>query len=129
MRRSRSARRGGSPRAPASCRSAPTCPATPSPASLPEPPADTADPADRALAREQHAQRVNDVARLKPREREALYLKALGHSYEEIAALTNASYTAVNRRISEGRARLRKLARERDTRSEAEAGRNPAPQA
>jgi RNA polymerase sigma factor (sigma-70 family) len=100
------------------------------PGILPEPPGDTTDPADRAVAREQHAQRVNDFARLKPREREALYLKALGHSYQEIAALTNASYTAVNRRISEGRARLRQLARERDTPSEAEeGGEDPAPQA
>jgi RNA polymerase sigma factor (sigma-70 family) len=89
-------------------------PGDPEPGIVPEPPGDTADPADRAIAREQHSQRVNDFARLKPREREALYLKALGHSYQEIAALTNASYTAVNRRINEGRARLRKLARERD---------------
>jgi DNA-directed RNA polymerase specialized sigma24 family protein len=40
--------------------------------------------------------------RLKPREREALYLKALGHSYHEIAALTDATYTAVNRRLARG---------------------------
>ena len=58
---------------------------------MPEPPAATADPPDQAVARERHAQRVQDLARLKPREREALYLKALGHSYEGIAALTNAS--------------------------------------
>jgi RNA polymerase sigma factor (sigma-70 family) len=89
-------------------------PGDPEPGIVPEPPADTSDPADQAIARDQHAQRVNDLARLKPREREALYLKALGHSYQEIAALTNATYTAVNRRINEGRARLRKLARERD---------------
>ena len=130
MPRSPAGTRGGWPRAPASCRWAPTYPGKPSPASCPKPPGDSTDPADRAVAREQHAQRVNDFARLKPREREALYLKALGHSYQEIAALTNASYTAVNRRISEGRARLRKLARERDTRSEAEeGGEDPAPQA
>ena len=98
------------------------------PGIVPEPPAETADPADRAVAREHHAQRVNDFARLKAREREALYLKALGHSYQEIAALTNASYTAVNRRINEGRARLRKLARERDVQTGAgaeEGGEDP----
>ena len=41
------------------------------------------------------------------REREALYLKGLGYSYTEIMRLTGASYTAVNRRITEGRAALR----------------------
>jgi RNA polymerase sigma factor (sigma-70 family) len=87
----------------------------PEPGILAEPPGNTTDPADQAAAREQHAQCVEDFARLQPREREALYLKALGHSCQEIAALTNASYMAVNRRINEGRARLRKLARERDT--------------
>ena len=92
-------------------------PGDPEPGILSEPPADTTDPADRAAAREHHAQRVQDLARLKPREREALYLKALGHSYQEIAALTNASMTAVNRRLTEGRGRLRKLALERDTRT------------
>ena len=89
-------------------------PGDPEPGIVPEPPTGTTDPADRAAAREQHAQRVQDLARLKPREREALYLKALGHSYQEIGSLTNASYAAVNRRISEGRARLRELARERE---------------
>jgi DNA-directed RNA polymerase specialized sigma24 family protein len=63
-------------------------PGDPEPGIVPEPPADNADPADRVAAREQHAQRVQDLARLKPREREALYLKALGHSYQEIAALS-----------------------------------------
>ena len=106
-------------------------PGDPEPGIASEPPANTSDPADRALVREQHAQRVNDFARLKPREREALYLKALGQ--QEIAALTNASFTAVNRRINEGRARLRKLARERDTQTgggdrEGEGGEDP-PQA
>ena len=100
-------------------------PGDPEPGTVPEPPADTADPADRAVAREQHAQRVNDFARLKPREREALYLKALGHSYQEIAALTNASYTAVNRRINEGRAtaaQARPRARRADRRRGEEGG-------
>ena len=70
-------------------------PGDPEPGIAPEPPADTTDPADRVVAREQHAQRGQDLARLKPREREALYLKALGHSYREICELTNASHTKV----------------------------------
>jgi hypothetical protein len=41
---------------------------------------------------------------LKPRQREALYLKGLGYRYTEIMRLTGATYTAVNRRITEGRA-------------------------
>jgi DNA-directed RNA polymerase specialized sigma24 family protein len=45
---------------------------------------------------------------LKPSEREALYLKGLGYSYREIMQLTGASYTAVNRRLAEGRAALRR---------------------
>ena len=50
---------------------------------------------------------------LKPREREALYLFGLGYSYHEIAQITNATYTAVNRRITEGRAALRRRSVER----------------
>ena len=65
-------------------------PDDPEPGILPEPPADTTDPADQAAAREQHAQRVEDFARLEPREREALYLKALGYRYQEIAELSRA---------------------------------------
>jgi len=45
---------------------------------------------------------------LKPREREALYLKGLGYSYREIMRLTGSTYTAVNRCITEGRAALRR---------------------
>jgi DNA-directed RNA polymerase specialized sigma24 family protein len=56
---------------------------------LPEP----ADPDDRsaeqrALARIEHDERVDAVETLKPREREALYLKGLGYSYHEIAKLS-----------------------------------------
>jgi RNA polymerase sigma factor (sigma-70 family) len=86
----------------------------PEPGIVTEPADDTSDPGDVVAARDQYTQRVRDLALLKPREREALYLKALGYSYHEIAQLTNATYTAVNRRINEGRARLRKLAREHD---------------
>jgi DNA-directed RNA polymerase specialized sigma24 family protein len=61
---------------------------------------------DHALARLEHCERLAAVATLKPREREALYLKGLGYSYKEIQRLTNSSYTAVNRRITEGRRAL-----------------------
>jgi RNA polymerase sigma factor (sigma-70 family) len=75
---------------------------------VPEPGDTDAPGADeRALELIEHAQRVRAFRRLKPREREALYLKALGYSYAEIMQLTGATYTAVNRRISEGRAALR----------------------
>jgi len=90
-------------------------PGDPEPGVWPEPFSDASDPADRVIAREHHTQRAADFARLKPRERQALYLQALGHRYQEIAALTDSTYTAVNRRIAEGRARLRALAHDRDT--------------
>jgi DNA-directed RNA polymerase specialized sigma24 family protein len=61
---------------------------------LNEPAALTHDPLERAIA-------------LKPRERRDLLLLAGGHSYQQIAELTGSSYTAVNRRINEGRAHLR----------------------
>jgi RNA polymerase sigma factor (sigma-70 family) len=44
---------------------------------------------------------------LKPAEREALGLLALGYSYREICELTGWTYTKVNRCIREGRAALR----------------------
>jgi RNA polymerase sigma factor (sigma-70 family) len=75
---------------------------------MPEPGNVDAPGADeRALERIEHGERIQAFRQLKPREREALYLKALGHSYNEIGELTGASYTAVNRRIAEGRAVLR----------------------
>ncbi len=40
---------------------------------------------------------------LKPQERRALWLRAQGHTYKEIAAMTSWSYTKVNRAITEGR--------------------------
>jgi RNA polymerase sigma factor (sigma-70 family) len=47
------------------------------------------------------------LARLRPAERTALGLFAVGYSYREICALTGWTYTRVNRCIAEGRARLR----------------------
>ena len=43
------------------------------------------------------------LQRLKPQELRALWLKAQGHSYAEIAALEGWTYTKVNRCITEGR--------------------------
>src|SRR3954447_25133664 len=43
------------------------------------------------------------LRRLKPQERRALWLRAEGHSYQEIAEITSWSYTKVNRCITEGR--------------------------
>jgi DNA-directed RNA polymerase specialized sigma24 family protein len=55
-----------------------------------------------------------DLRALKATQQRALCLRGLGYSYREICQLTAATYTAVNRRITEGRAALRRLARERD---------------
>jgi len=76
---------------------------------LPEPAGADADPLDLAVAAELHRVRVDSLEVLKPHERQALGLQALGYRYDEIAALTGCSYTAVNRRLSEGRARLRRV--------------------
>lgn len=82
---------------------------------LPEPAATTNWSVDElAAAHLEHAERVTDIAALKPAERTALYLQALGYRYREIGTATGATYTAVNRRITEGRARLRRLARDRE---------------
>ena len=43
------------------------------------------------------------LQRLKPQELRALWLRALGHSYNDIAAMTGWSYTKVNRCLTEGR--------------------------
>jgi DNA-directed RNA polymerase specialized sigma24 family protein len=84
------------------------------PGEHPEPAADIRTIPDQVVARMQHAQRIADLATIKPNDRRALYLKALGYRYREIMQITGASYTAVNRRIAEGRRAMRKLERERD---------------
>jgi DNA-directed RNA polymerase specialized sigma24 family protein len=81
---------------------------------LPEPAGAAPSADEQAIARIEHAQRVADLRTLKARERRDLYLQALGYRYKEIADLTASSYTAVNRRLAEGRAHLRRLAREHD---------------
>jgi DNA-directed RNA polymerase specialized sigma24 family protein len=57
---------------------------------------------------------------LKPRERRDPYLHALGYRYNEIAESTGSSYTAINRRLTEGRARLRALERTRNAEAAAD---------
>ncbi|MFP5362883.1 MAG: sigma-70 family RNA polymerase sigma factor [Thermoleophilia bacterium] len=58
------------------------------------------------------------LQRLKPQELRALWLRAQGHSYNEIGALTGWSYTKVNRCLTEGRRSF--LARYADIESGAE---------
>jgi RNA polymerase sigma factor (sigma-70 family) len=50
------------------------------------------------------------LAQLKPDERRALSLKALGYSYTEIGELTGWTHTKINRCMAEGRKRLFALA-------------------
>jgi len=65
------------------------------------------DPLERALDAELHTTRRERFATLKPREQRDLLLKAAGYRYREIAALTSSTHTAINRRLTKGRARLR----------------------
>lgn len=60
-----------------------------------------------ATADAKHIRRA--LAQLKPNERRALSMLALGYSYKDIARHTGWTYTKVNRCITEGRARLRRL--------------------
>jgi RNA polymerase sigma factor (sigma-70 family) len=72
-----------------------------------EPTGPASDPLDRAIELDEHRDRRERFATASAREREALLLHALGYRYKEISAITGASYTAVNRRITEGRRRVR----------------------
>jgi RNA polymerase sigma factor (sigma-70 family) len=49
------------------------------------------------------ARAAEALQRLKPQEVQALWLKAQGHSYREIASITGWTYTKVNRCLTEGR--------------------------
>jgi DNA-directed RNA polymerase specialized sigma24 family protein len=80
---------------------------------LPEPASMHAGVDELAAAHLEHVERVAELSALKPAERTALYLQALGYRYDEIASATDASYTAVNRRLTQGRAQLRRGARDR----------------
>jgi DNA-directed RNA polymerase specialized sigma24 family protein len=57
----------------------------------------------------EHAADLHALKTLKLPERQGLFLKALGYRYHEIAQLTGSTCTAVNRRLTEGRRRLREL--------------------
>jgi RNA polymerase sigma factor (sigma-70 family) len=63
----------------------------------------TASPEDRVLAADRVARSAEALHALKPQEVRALWLKALGHSYEQICEVTGWSYTKVNRCLAEGR--------------------------
>lgn len=67
-----------------------------------------ADPADLATERLANDHRRAALRDLKPREQRDLVLHAAGYTYDEIADLTDSTRTAVNRRITEGRAHLRR---------------------
>jgi len=76
------------------------------PDELAEPATLGGDPVATAINHEIQRERVKRFAALKPRERRELFLHAAGYKYREIAELTGSTYTAVDRRITEGRARL-----------------------
>src|SRR6478735_6398213 len=63
-------------------------------------------PEDRVLGFEQVARSAEALQRLKPQEVRALWLKAMGNSYQEICDATGWSYTKVNRCLAEGRKSL-----------------------
>jgi len=66
-------------------------------------------PAEHAERREWAHGRARMLSQLKPDERRALVLRGEGYSYAEISALTEWTHTKVNRCLTEGRARLRRL--------------------
>jgi RNA polymerase sigma factor (sigma-70 family) len=71
---------------------------------------DTAHTPDaRAELADRAAEIGRHMAALKPQERRALSLLALGFTYREIGELTGWTYTKINRCIAEGRARIRAL--------------------
>jgi DNA-directed RNA polymerase specialized sigma24 family protein len=78
-----------------------------------EPVGPAGDPLELAIAHELHQQRVERLANASQRERRDLLLQAAGYSYTDLQQLTGSTFTAVNRRLSEGR---RKLGADRTTR-------------
>jgi RNA polymerase sigma factor (sigma-70 family) len=63
----------------------------------------TASPEERVMASDRVARSAEALHGLKPQEVRALWLKALGHSYQQICEATGWSYTKVNRCLAEGR--------------------------
>lgn len=84
----------------------------------PEPLAIDVDLEAQAIDRSEHEARVDALEHLKSVEARDLYLLAVGYSYAEIAELTGASYSAVNRHIARARAKLagRRTSREENRR-------------
>ena len=73
----------------------------------PEPPAEAVPALDeQASGRERVRRTAEALAQLKQAELQCLLLKALGYSYDEIAARTGYSWTKVNRSLTEGRRRF-----------------------
>jgi RNA polymerase sigma factor (sigma-70 family) len=60
-------------------------------------------PEERVLTFDMLTRSAEALQRLKPQELRALWLKAQGHSYSDIGAITGWSYTKVNRCVAEGR--------------------------
>jgi RNA polymerase sigma factor (sigma-70 family) len=64
------------------------------------------EPDEAATGREQVRRTAEALRALKPGEMQCMVLKALGYSYDEIAARTGFSWTKVNRSLTEGRRRF-----------------------
>lgn len=60
-------------------------------------------PEERVIGFERVARSAEALQRLKPQEVRALWLKAMGNSYQEICEATGWTYTKVNRCLAEGR--------------------------
>jgi len=63
-------------------------------------------PEERALTLDRTTRAAEALQRVRPHELRTMWLKALGHSYDEISALTGFSRTKVNRCLAEGRKRF-----------------------
>ncbi len=71
-------------------------------------PTDVPGPSEVVERREMLAEQRRTLATLKPDERRALWLLALGLTYAEICQATGWTYTKLNRCLSEGRTALRR---------------------
>ena len=69
-------------------------------------PATEREPEEAATSRERVHRTAEALGALKPSEMQCMILKALGYSYDEIAARTGFSWTKVNRSLTEGRRRF-----------------------
>ena len=69
-------------------------------------PATDREPDEAATSRERVHRTAEALGGLKPSEMQCMILKALGYSYDEIAARTGFSWTKVNRSLTEGRRRF-----------------------